>query len=133
MPHCPLHFLDPCHYSYEPYRDRLPTMSKCPQHYPTPLHTVSLQLFVSFPTSGTLMSSPNSSSVLLDPASYMPSVAQIPSHRETEEASSPLPKVLLTNPKFTVWNQGVIIGLTYRTSEKLLWVLHPQKATIESL
>lgn len=23
MPHCPLYILDPCHYPYKPYRDRL--------------------------------------------------------------------------------------------------------------
>lgn len=50
---------------------------------------MSLQLSVSFPTPGTPMFVPSSSWILLDPSSYMSSVAQIPSHGETEKKNLP--------------------------------------------
>lgn len=90
---------------------------------PPPL-PMSLQLFVSFPTPWTLMLFPSSSSVLLDsPTSHMSSVAQLPSHGETEKTKqpTPLPEVPpclysfafpmanpgTLSPKFTLGNQGV--------------------------
>lgn len=55
-----------------------------------PPHTMPLQLSVSFPTPGTPIFVPSSSLILLDPSRYMSSVAQTPSHGETEKKIYPL-------------------------------------------